>query len=227
MSQMVLITVLLLILINVYGFLYSLSITKYKVLNGRKIQSKVINYDTLLSRLPLIIFNVTILIIFNVIGITYFDYIFLREYNSVLVSFYQITIVLLVDDFFFYILHRIMHENKYIYKKIHKIHHRANVPIPFEYIYVHPLEWMSGMIGPFIGMYLIGGIAFPSYCCYLIIRNIHEIHIHSGIKTSKLYRLFPFYGNNEHHDIHHSKRDGNYASTFIIWDVMFGSRISD
>jgi len=227
MSQMVLITVLLLILINVYGFLYSLSITKYKVLSGRKIQSKFINYDTLLSRLPLIIFNVTILIIFNVIGITYFDYIFLREYNSVLVLIYQITIVLLVDDFFFYILHRIMHENKYIYKKIHKIHHRANVPIPFEYIYVHPLEWMSGMIGPFIGMYLIGGIAFPSYCCYLIIRNIHEIHIHSGIKTSKFYRLFPFYGNNEHHDIHHSKRDGNYASTFIIWDVIFGSRIPD
>ena len=50
MSQMVLITVLLLILINIYGFLYSLSITKYKVLNGRKIQSKVIDYETLLRR---------------------------------------------------------------------------------------------------------------------------------------------------------------------------------
>ena len=64
-----------------------------------------------------------------------------------------------------------MHENKYIYKKIHKIHHRANVTIPIEYIYVHPFEWMSGFIGPFLGMMFIGGISFESYLIYLIVRN--------------------------------------------------------
>ena len=217
-------TIILLVLINFYGFLYSLLITKYKSYQLSKIQSKIIDYDILKKRLPLILFNVFILILFNYIGIKYFSHVFLKGYNSILICFLEILFVLIVDDFFFYILHRGMHENKYIYKTIHKIHHRANVPIPFEYIYVHPLEWMSGMIGPFLGMIFIGGISFESYCIYLIIRNVHEIHIHSGIKTSLVLSKLPFYGNNEHHDLHHAERDGNYASTFTLWDYLFNTK---
>ena len=222
---MILITILLLILINIYGYIYSVMITKYGIYSLNKIQFKKIEYKVLKNRLPLILFNISVLIMFNFIGVKYFHHVFLTEYISPIICFTQIIFVLIVDDFFFYLLHRIMHESKYIYKKIHKIHHRANVPIPLEYIYVHPLEWMSGMIGPFLGMYFIGGIAFESYCIYLIIRNLHEIHIHSGIKTSIFYKILPIYGSNEHHDIHHAKRDGNYASTFIIWDLIFRTKL--
>ena len=222
---MILITILLLILINIYGYIYSVMITKYGIYSLNKIQFKKIECKVLKNRLPLILFNISVLIMFNFIGVKYFHHVFLTEYISPIICFTQIIFVLIVDDFFFYLLHRIMHESKYIYKKIHKIHHRANVPIPLEYIYVHPLEWMSGMIGPFLGMYFIGGIAFESYCIYLIIRNLHEIHIHSGIKTSIFYKILPIYGSNEHHDIHHAKRDGNYASTFIIWDLIFRTKL--
>jgi len=224
---MIAITITLLILINFYGFLYSLLITKYNFSNSFKIQSKNIEYKVLKKRLPLIVFNVSVLIFFNYIGIRFFGHLFLKDYNSIIICFVEILFVLIVDDFFFYILHRGMHESKYIYKKIHKIHHRANVPIPFEYIYVHPLEWMSGMLGPFIGMYIMGGIAFESYCMYLIVRNIHEIHIHSGIKTSFIFNMIPFYGKNEHHDMHHAKRHGNYASTFTIWDHLFNTKFKN
>ena len=97
--------------------------------------------------------------------------------------------------------------------------------MPFEYIYVHPFEWMSGMIGPFLGMYLLGGISFFAYCVYLVVRNMHEIHIHSGIKTSQYLKNVPLYGINEHHDVHHSKRMGNYASTFTLWDILLKTKI--
>ena len=107
-------TVVLLILINIYGFLYSVFITKYNFFSNNKIQTKIIGYKTLIGRLPLVLFNISILIILNVIGIMYFDYIFLRDYDSILRTCIEIGFVLLVDDFFFYILHRIMHENKYI-----------------------------------------------------------------------------------------------------------------
>lgn len=224
---MITITIILLILINLYGFLYSLLITKYNYSYSHKIQLKRIDYGTLKKRLPLILFNVSVLVSFNYVGIKYFDHIFLKEYNSFMICLFEVLFVLIIDDFFFYLLHRGMHESKYIYKKIHKIHHRANVPIPFEYIYVHPLEWMSGMIGPFIGMYFIGGIAFQAYCIYLIVRNIHEIHIHSGIKTSIIFNVIPFYGNNEHHDTHHADRDGNYASTFTVWDFIFNTKLKN
>ena len=227
MNDKVLITVILLVLINLYGFIYSLFITKYNFFSNNKIQFKINNYTYLLNRLPLILFNLFVLILLNVVGVKFFHNIFLSEYNSLVICILEIVFVLFVDDFFFYILHRGMHENKYIYKKIHKIHHRANVPIPLEYIYVHPLEWMTGMIGPFIAMYLLGGISFISYCFYLIIRNVHEIHIHSGIKSSKLFKYFNLYGHNEHHDVHHSKRNGNYASTFVLWDLIFKTRIEN
>ena len=59
---------------------------------------------------------------------------------------------------------------------------------------------------------------------YLIVRNLHEIHIHSGIKTSWIKYFIPFYGDNEHHDLHHAKRDGNYASTFVLWDRIMGTK---
>ncbi len=57
------------------------------------------------------------------------------------------------------------------------------------------------------------------------IRNLHELDIHSGIKSSKITSFIPFYGSTEHHDLHHSKNKGNYASTFTIWDKVFGTEI--
>ena len=139
--------------------------------------------------------------------------------------FVQLFVILLFDDTFFYFLHRLMHENKYIYKKIHKIHHRANSPIPIDYLYVHPLEWMSGFIGPFIGILLLGGVSIYAFWLYLIVRNFHELDIHSGLKSSFLNRSLPFSGTNEHHDLHHAKRDWNYSSTFTLWDTIFRTKL--
>ena len=225
MNNYVIITVLLLIFINFYGVVFSYLITKKNFLAISKIQVKKISYETFLKRIPLCSFNILILIILNVIALQYFDDFFLKEYFSPGILCLEVFIVLIIDDFFFYFLHKYMHTNKFIYKKIHKIHHRANTPIPIEYIYVHPFEWMSGMIGPFIGMVLMGGISFYSYVIYLLVRNFHELHIHSGILTSKLFKILPFYGTNEHHDMHHSKRDGNYSSTFTYLDYFFKTKI--
>ena len=226
MNNYILTTVLLLIFINLYGFLYSYVIVKYDIFNNKRIQNRKNTLDLLLSRIPLIIFNVSVLILLNVLGLYFFKDLFITNFSSFGFCIFEVFFVLFIDDMYFYFLHRYMHKNKFIYKTIHKIHHRANTPMPIEYIYVHPLEWSSGMIGPFLGMIIIGGISFEAYLMYLIIRNLHEIHIHSGIMTSIIHKVFPFYGNNEHHDIHHSKRDGNYGSTFTLWDKLFKTRLN-
>ena len=216
------ITLILLFCINFYGFLYSYLITTTSFFEKLKIQDKNINYDVLKSRVPLVLFNVIVLMILTTIGLYYFKSYYISDYTSFYIETGKLIIILLVDDVFFYFLHRTMHENKFIYKTIHKIHHRANTPIPIDYIYVHPLEWLSGFIGPFIGMLLIGGISIETFWAYLIVRNVHELHIHSGLKTSSfISKIIPFYGPNEHHDLHHAKRDGNYASTFVLWDKIF------
>jgi len=226
MDNIVYLTLFLLILINAYGFMYSYLITDKSFFVKSKIQSKMISFSVLKERTPLVLFNVSILMILTVIGLVFFRGYYIKEYVSLSYIFIEVFFVLLIDDFFFYLLHRMMHENKYIYKKIHKIHHRANTPIPFDYIYVHPFEWLSGFIGPFIGMLILGGISIYSFWLYLIVRNVHEIHIHSGIKSSFLTKMIPFYGNNEHHDFHHAKRDGNYSSTFTLWDKIFKTKLN-
>jgi len=219
------ITLFLLFLINSYGFYYSYIITTKSYLNHSKIQNRFIGFDTVKKRTPLILFNIAVLMILTALGLIYFKSFFITDYASIGQELLKLCFVLVIDDIFFYFLHRTMHENKYLYKKIHKIHHRANTPIPIDYIYVHPFEWLSGFVGPFIGMILVGGISFYTFWAYLIIRNIHELHIHSGLKTSFLLRFLPFYGLNEHHDMHHFKRDGNYASTFIFLDKLFKTQI--
>ena len=215
------ITLILLFCINMYGFVYSYFITTSTIFAKYKIQNKDISFDVLKSRIPIVLFNVIILMILTTIGLFYFKSYYITNYSSIYIELGKLICVLLVDDIFFYFLHRTMHENKYIYKTIHKIHHRANTPIPIDYIYVHPLEWLSGFIGPFIGMLLLNGISIYTFWLYLIIRNMHELHIHSGLKTSFISKIIPFYGPNEHHDLHHAKRDGNYASTFVLWDKIF------
>ena len=169
----------------------------------------------------------SILIILNCIGLYYFKEYYIKEHTSMLITFFEVLFILIVDDMFFYVLHRLMHENKYIYRKIHKIHHRASTPFPSEYLYTHPLEWMTGMIGPFIGIFLLQGVSIYSFWLILIIRNLHELDIHSGLKSSYLTKYFPFSGTNEHHDLHHSILDGNYASSFSFWDKMFKTEISE
>ena len=134
-------TILLIVLINLSGYIYSYLIVTGKIGLSKQIQLNTDkNKKYLFSHSYLFIFNVCTLIFFVFIGFYFFkDYMIDIDTNfSYLNLFVQLFIILIFDDTFFYFLHRFMHDNKYIYKKIHKIHHRANSPIPIDYLYVHP-----------------------------------------------------------------------------------------
>jgi len=53
-----------------------------------------------------------------------------------------------------------------------------------------------------------------------LLRNLHEIHIHSNIELPLLSRI-PLLSKTKHHDDHHAYLDGNYASTFVWMDRIF------
>jgi len=134
-------------------------------------------------------------------------------------------VILVVDDAWFYGWHRLLHEDKRLYNRVHRIHHKAFSPLPIEYIYVHPLEWIVGSIGPFLGIVAVnltwGTIPVWTFWGYLLIRNLHELDVHSGIR-SLVGEHIPLYGLTEHHDLHHARpTHGNYCSTFTLWDRVF------
>ena len=213
--------------INVVGLLWSAAIIHIGVPAPMSIQNRSHKWSTLTDRLPLVFLNQLILISLVFVGLQLFGDLFSQTMPSLLVMAAQLLIIVVFDDLIFYVWHRYMHENRRLYNRVHRIHHKAYAPLPIEYIYVHPLEWMVGSLGPVVGLVAVnlvwGGIPCWTLWAYLLLRNLHELDVHSGMK-SPLGKLIPLYAEAEHHDLHHLRPlKGNYASALTLWDRLLGT----
>lgn len=218
-------TVLLLLFSNALGFLYSFIVLRTSLFKKYRIQNQEYKEGIFSNRMPLFIFNFITLLVFSGVG-AYFIFDFLdTTWDPWYVIAGQVLFAFLIDDLFFYFYHRYLHENKFLLKHIHSIHHRATKPFPLEYLYAHPLEWMTGTLGVvlgFLGILLFMKINLYAFWIFGLLRNLHEIQIHSDLKLPFISK-FPFLSKTEHHDLHHAKLNGNYASTFLIWDKILGT----
>lgn len=222
-------TVLVLLASNLFGLIYSIVVLKTNIFKSFRIQTK--NYDSTIfrKRMPLFIFNFLILLSAAGIG----SFLIFESMDTTVVSIWiiasQVLFAFVIDDVWFYFFHRWLHENKFMLKNVHAIHHRATTPFPLEYLYAHPLEWMLGMIGVVIAfalILLVMPINIYALWGFGLLRNLHEIHIHSDLELPLLSKL-PFLSKTKHHDDHHSKLSGNYASTFNWMDKIFNSTFKE
>ena len=216
-------TILVLLGSNLFGLLYSMLVLKTNLFKSFRIQSKSYQEAIFRKRMPLFLFNFVILLFVAGTG-SYLIYDSIEtSFTSLWIIGLQVLFAFIVDDAWFYFFHRWLHENKFMLRHVHSIHHRATTPFPLEYLYAHPLEWMLGMIGVGIGFALIL-IVMPInvYAIWLfgLLRNLHEIHIHSDLELP-FFSNVPFLSKTKHHDDHHSKLAGNYASTFNWMDRIF------
>ena len=216
-------TILVLVGSNLFGLLYSMLVLKTDLFKSFRIQSKSYQEAIFRKRMPLFLFNFVILLCVAGTG-SYLIYDSIEtSFTSLWIIGLQVLFAFIVDDAWFYFFHRWLHENKFMLRHVHSIHHRATTPFPLEYLYAHPLEWMLGMIGVGIGFALIL-IVMPInvYAIWLfgLLRNLHEIHIHSDLELP-FFSNVPFLSKTKHHDDHHSKLAGNYASTFNWMDRIF------
>ncbi len=228
-SSFIFYTILIIVLCNLFGFGLSLATIHISFLKKYRIQKRLIKPITFYRRLPLILFNILLLIVVSAFGLYFLYPLFNPNLEFHLVTIImQLFIILVIDDLYFYVFHFCMHKNQYLLNKIHRIHHKAVTPFALEYIYVHPFEWLMGYIGPFIAIFLISffnPVSMIAFWLYQFIRNIHELDVHSGFK-SILNKHIPFWGETEHHDLHHEKLNGNYATTFTFWDHIFNTKIN-
>jgi sterol desaturase/sphingolipid hydroxylase (fatty acid hydroxylase superfamily) len=86
-----------------------------------------------------------------------------------------------VEDTFYYFGHKLLH-TKYLYAKIHKIHHRyiKNVSIAAEYS--HPIEFIFVNLGAITSGVMILNERMHAYTflIYIIIRNLQGFNEHCG-----------------------------------------------
>lgn len=215
-------TIVLLICTNLFGLIYSMLVLYTPIFKKFSIQKKPYVKGVFAKRMPLYLFNITLLLTISGVG-AYFGYGFLKQEVSIGIIIFQVVFAFVIDDIFFYFYHRWLHENKYMLKTVHSIHHRATKPFPLEYLYAHPIEWMLGMIGAFLGFAIL--LIFMPVNIYAFwifggLRNLHEIHIHSDLELPVSSKI-PLLSKTKHHDDHHAKLTGNYSSTFVWMDRLF------
>lgn len=220
MMNFVVQTLLLNLACNVFTALLSYLVLYTPLFSRFRIQRHPYKPHIFWQRLPLIALNLTLLSLVTAVGLYFAQDLFVYQTPSVWVFVGQLALMLFCDDLYFYGYHRLLHQNKYLLAKIHSIHHRASTPFPLEYIYAHPLEWLGGYVGPFIAVLLLQEVNVYAFWTYIVLRNLHEADIHSGIRSFISPKL-PFIASAEHHDLHHSRPYGNYASMFSIWDRVF------
>lgn len=225
-QEIAIITMILFFSTNLFGVIYSLLVLKTSIFKKYRIQETPYKKGVLKQRLPLYLFNLIVVASFGYGGV-YILYGFMDTgLPTIWVFLGQVILVLLIDDAWFYFSHRYMHQNKYLLKKVHSIHHRAHTPFPLEYLYAHPFEWMIGIIGPFLGyvlIILVMPLNIYAFWAFALLRNLHEIHIHSDLNLPILKNI-PLFSPVEDHDVHHAKLDGNYASMFRIWDRIMKTK---
>lgn len=222
-------TMILFVSSNLLGVLYSCLVLYTGLFKKYRIQEKEYTKGVLPKRLPLYLLNVVLVLGLSASSIYMIGDQIDTSWPTIWVFIGQLLVIFLFDDLWFYFAHRWMHENKWALKNIHSIHHRATTPFPLEYLYVHPLEWMIGMVGIVIGIAII--FIFMPVNVYVFwamgfIRNMHEIHIHSDLDIPWL-NWIPFVSSTENHDVHHAKLNGNYASTFSIWDKIMKTEFKE
>ncbi len=130
----------------------------------------------------------------------------------------------LLDDAWFYFVHRTLHHPK-IFKAVHLVHHKSIDVNPFSSMSFHFLEpiLLSAWIIP---------VAFlvPVYAPVLGLMQI--IGMLENVKSHLGYEFYPrwwnrnplrYFTSSTYHNLHHTNSGGNYGLHFRIWDKLLGT----
>ena len=141
----------------------------------------------------------------------------------------------IIFDFFHYSSHRLLH-NGYLYKYIHKKHHKFKHPIAIATFYQEPLDiFLTNSVPTIITLCLIRSatnIPYLQYNWITIYKTFVEISGHTGKELSPSCSfsqcIWLVKGLNielyaEDHELHHLLNNCNYGKRFSLWDKVFGT----
>jgi sterol desaturase/sphingolipid hydroxylase (fatty acid hydroxylase superfamily) len=143
----------------------------------------------------------------------------------------------IIFDFFHYWMHRITHQNAWLYIHIHKKHHVFHNITSYITFYQHPVDILLTNGFPTMMAILITNLShLPLYRWgfhfILVYKTFVDIGGHLGKQTHP-HILFCLYGSvpsilgiqmyPEHHETHHTLYKYNYGKGFTLWDKVFGT----
>jgi len=125
----------------------------------------------------------------------------------------KILLHIVATEIGFYSVHYLLHYSPFLYRHIHKVHHRFPAPTSMGCVYAHPIEFAIGNLFPiYVGPILFN--SHPTTCyAYFVLAMIGTCKGHCG------YTIF---GHVDHHDDHHLYYKYNYGGMYIS-DYFFGT----
>ncbi|KAK4450122.1 methylsterol monooxygenase [Podospora aff. communis PSN243] len=143
----------------------------------------------------------------------------------------QIAVFFILEDAWHYWFHRALHYGP-LYKNIHKLHHTYSAPFGLAAEYASPIEAMLlgfGIVGiPIVWVSVIGELHLLTMFAWIVLRLFQAIDAHSGYDFPwSLRHILPFWAGADHHDLHHEKFIGNYASSFRWWDFCLDTEAGE
>lgn len=140
---------------------------------------------------------------------------------------FQVVIFFILEDAWHYWFHRAFHWGP-LYRAVHKLHHKYSAPFGLAAEYASPIEVLAlgfGSVGvPILWCAITGDLHVFTMYVWIILRLFQAIDAHSGYDFPwSLHHFLPFWAGAEHHDVHHEKFVGNYASSFRWWDYFLGT----
>jgi len=124
--------------------------------------------------------------------------------------------------FIYYWWHRARHENAFLWRWVHQVHHSASRLEVVTSFYKHPIEiFINGVLSPAI-LYLLLGLNAESASFAFLLTGIAELFYHWNVRTP--HWLGYLIQRPESHCVHHQRgRHRNNYSDLPLWDMLFGT----
>ena len=140
-----------------------------------------------------------------------------NELPAIIIGF----ISFLMTSFFFYGWHRALHQNAFLWRKIHQLHHSPQRVESLTAFFAHPIDSAFATLLSCLSAYLILGASAEAAAWALLFTGLFNFYIHSD--TTSPFWVGYILQRPEMHRIHHKR--GYHANNYglPIWDILFGT----
>ncbi|MFO0558542.1 MAG: sterol desaturase family protein [Polyangiales bacterium] len=137
----------------------------------------------------------------------------------------SLSLMLFVHDLYFYWAHRLMH-TKWLYERVHLVHHKSNNPSPLSAFAFHPSEAVLEALPIFVVLLTVPVTPWAIFVFQMLSLAIN-VYGHLGVELTPRWWLDRWTGKlfntTTHHHLHHRSNKYNFGLYLNVWDRLFGT----